>query len=109
MKKFYSHIIEMESVFVELDKMDLEDYERVHLAKLIDSNLHNSILEVILSELSEEDKYIFLKYLSKDKHDKLWEHLNSKVDNIEEKIKKVAEDLKVELHKDIEESKKIKG
>lgn len=99
----------MESVFVELDKMDLEDHERVHLAKLIDSNLHNSIIEVILSELSEEDKYVFLKHLSKGKHDKLWEHLNSKVDNIEDKIKNVADDLKVELHKDIEESKKIKG
>ena len=36
----------------------------------------------------------------------IWELLNEKVQNIENKIKTVAEDLKKELHKDIEDSKK---
>jgi hypothetical protein len=35
--------------------------------------------------------------------------LNKKVDNIEEKIKQVAQDVVDEMHVDIEESKKIKA
>lgn len=98
----------MESVFIELDQLDLNDEQRHQLGSLIDANLHHTILDAILTELNPEDKKVFLEYLSKDDHDKIWEHLNSKVDNIEEKIKNAAEQLKKELDEDIKESKKVK-
>lgn len=109
MKEFYSHIVEIDSLIIELDKMDLSPDEKMHLAKLIDSNIHHTVLDAVLSELSEEDKRIFLKHLHDGNHEKVWKHLNSKVDKIEEKIKKAAEELKVELHKDIKEAHNLKG
>jgi len=105
-KHFYSHLVEFNSLHIELSKLDLSDEQEEHLKELIDSSTHHAILDAILSELSEEDKVIFLEYLAADQHMKVWEHLLNNVDNIEEKIKKVAEDLKKELHKDIEEVKK---
>lgn len=102
-KHFYSHIIETDSLYIELDKLNLSEEEKWHLVSLIDSSLHNTILDVILSELGEEDKKLFLKHLSSHDHDSLWDLLNNKVDSIEDKIKKAADDLTKALHTDIKE------
>lgn len=106
MKYFYSHLIEIESIITELDKLDLSDDQRIHLANLIDSSLHHIILDAILSQLKEEDKRVFLRHVHENDHDKIWQFLNEKIDNIEDKIKKVAEDLKGELHRDLREVKR---
>jgi len=50
----------------------------------------------------------FLQHVTSDNHDKVWELLNNKVDHIEEKIQTAAEELKRELHKDIQEAKEKK-
>jgi hypothetical protein len=103
-KQFYSQLIETDSLTQALQVLDLKDDEHKHLEMLIESTIHHEIIDAILSELSEEDKKIFLKHLASDNHEKIWEHLMNKVDSIEEKIKKSAHDLKQELHKDIEAS-----
>lgn len=105
MRYFFSHLTEMESVIVELDKLDLSPEQRLHLTSLIDSSMYHTILDAILSELSDADKKVFLSHLKEDKKDRIWEFLNGKIDNIEEKIKKTADDLKSELHKDLKEAK----
>lgn len=105
---FYSHLIDITEVLVELDSLGLTEGEKHHLAQLIDSNLHSSIMDTILSELSEEDKHIFLNHLKKEDHEKIWELLNTKVDRIEEKIKQASEELKKEIKKDVKKAKRIK-
>lgn len=102
-RHFYSHLIDTSTLSLELGDMNLTQEERVELIGLLDSNLHQVVLDAILSELSEDDKKIFLKHLHANDHDKIWQHLKAKTKNIEEKIKKTAEDLKKELHKDIKE------
>ena len=104
-KYFYSHLVDTETIAVRLQYLDLSDEERAHLLGLIDSTLHHAILDAVLSELSERDKKKFLEHLSTGKHDRLWGFLNGKVDNIEDKVKKAADDLSDELHKDIDEAK----
>lgn len=104
-KYFFSHLVEIESLSMELDKLDLTDEQKLHLADLIDSSLHHIILDTILSQLSEEDKRLFLKHVHEDDHDKIWQFLNDKVENIEEKIKKAAEGLVKEMHEDIKKAK----
>ena len=108
-KHFYSHLVEIESLVVDLDQLELAEGEKYHLAQLADSNLHNAILDAILSELDEEHKKLFLEHLNEGNHDKIWQFLNEKTSNIEEKIKNVADQLKEEMRKDIKESKKLKG
>lgn len=101
---FYSHLIQIESVITELDALDLAPEQKNHLANLIDSSLHNTILDAVLSELSLSDKRVFLNHLKEDDHSKIWQFLNVKIDNIEEKVKKAADDLKVELRQDLKEA-----
>ncbi|KKQ67380.1 MAG: hypothetical protein US86_C0001G0307 [Candidatus Daviesbacteria bacterium GW2011_GWA2_38_24] len=107
MTKFYGHLIELETVIVELNKLELDDNERHHLATLIDSTIHNMVLDTIFSHLSEEDKKLFLEKLSSNDHDEIWNFLNSKVDNIEEKIKLTTKELKDKLHEDLKEAHSI--
>lgn len=105
-KRFYSHIIETSSLTLALGDLDLTQEERKHLVDLAHDNLHHAILDVVLSELSEKDKKEFLVLLAHDEHEKVWSFLLDRIEHIEEKVKKTAEDLKKELHKDIEDSKK---
>lgn len=107
-KYFYSSIIEIESLTTELSKMDLSKEEKHNLAKLLDANLHNTILDTVLAELSDTEKGKFLEHLTEDNHEKIWEHLSKNVENIEDKIKKAAKDLKEEMHKDLKISSKLK-
>lgn len=104
MKHFYSHLITVESIVMELDKLNLSLDQKAHLSTLIDSSLHHTVLDAVLSELSPEDKKVFLNHLKEDDKGKIWQFLNEKVDNIEDKIKKAAEDLKSEMHKDLKEA-----
>ena len=106
---FYSHLVSIEEVLIELDTLELSPDERHHLGQLLDSNLHHTVLDAILAELEEEDKEDFLRLLNSEKHDKIWEHLNDKADNIEEKIQKAAKDITSQMQKDIKDAKRLKG
>ncbi len=105
-KYFYSNIIDISSITIEIADMEMTPEERRHLISLAESNMHHTILDTILSELSDEDKKEFLKHVRDDKHEHIWKLLKEKVNGIEEKITNAAHDLKTELHKDIEETKK---
>ncbi len=100
-KHFYSHIVDTSSISLSLGDMALSQVERIHLVSLVESQLHHTVLDAVLSELSEEDKKIFLKHVALSAHDKVWELLYKKVENIEEKIQKAGEALKKQLHDDM--------
>ena|SRR5258708_1909567 len=108
MKYFYSHIISIESLTIELDQMDLSKEEKIYLAQLADQTIHNAILEAILSELTPQEKIIFIEHLKNDNHEKLWKLLNERVDKIEDKIKTTADEVKKGLEEDIQEARKLK-
>lgn len=108
MKQFYSYLVEIESIILELDKLNLTDEQRHHLASLVDSSIHHTIMDAILSELSDQDKRVFVQHFKEDNHEKIWKFLNEKVTGVEEKIRKAADDLKEELHKDLKEAKRSK-
>ena len=108
-KHFYSHLVEFDSIVIELNKMNLTEGEKTHLLGIIDESLHHTVLDAVLSQLSEEDKKVFLEHVISNDHNKIWKHLNSKVDNIEEKIKIAAHDLKKKLHEDVKEAGKKKS
>lgn len=100
-KHFYSHIVDSTSILVEIADMDMEHDERLHLLNLAESNIHHAVLDAILSELSEEDKIKFMEHLHSDNHDEIWKLLNSRIQNVEDKILNAADEIKKELHKDI--------
>ena len=103
---FYSHLIEIDSLVIALNELSLTEEEKAHLLGIIDSSLQHVIFDAVLSELSDEDKKVFLEHITEEDNEKIWKFLNGKIEHIEEKIKKVAKDLQEELHKDIKDVKK---
>lgn len=109
MKVWYQKIITIEPILQELNDMNLSDEERAHLSQLLDSSLHHAILDEILSNLKEEDKKLFLKMLHEDpENEKLVKFLNEKIDHIDDRVKKVADDLVAEMHQEVKEAKRVK-
>lgn len=105
-KHFYSKVVETSSISLAIAEMDMSNDERKHLISLVEENLHHAILDAVLSELSDKDKQEFIELFAEGEDEKVWKLLKERVDNIEDKIKKTADELKKELHKDIEDSKK---
>jgi hypothetical protein len=103
---FFSHLIDIKAMHIKLQMLDLSEEERAELLKLAHDTIQYAIVQTILSELSHEDKKIFLRQLHLADHAGMWRFLNRKVKNIEEKVKQVAEEFLKEFHKDIEEAKK---
>jgi len=60
--------------------------KKPHLTSLIEANIHSIVIDTVLSELSSDDKKIFLKNLVSDNHEKTLEHLNSRIGKLEDKI-----------------------
>ncbi len=110
MKKnhFYSHIIEFQTIHIDLDNLNLEHDEKHELLDLAESAIHHAVLDTVLSELTEEDKRNFLKHMHEEDHSKVWKFLSEKIDDAEDKIVKTIRTLKKELHDDIKESKNRK-
>lgn len=109
MKYFYAEIIEIESITVKLDELELTDDQKLQLAISIDSIIHHTVLDIAFSHLALEDKRAFAEKVKTDPTDKtLMDFLRDKIDNIEEEIVQAVEQLKQELHKDIIEAKKMK-
>lgn len=108
MKYFYSHLLEIDVVIVKLEGLGLSEKQKKHLASLLDSMVHQSILDLILLRLLDEEKKVFISKLLQDPEDKgLMEFLGSKIENLEEEIKKVSVNLIDELTGDIEEAAKL--
>jgi hypothetical protein len=105
-KQFYSHLVTIDSIALELERLDMSEQERSHLLVLVDSTLHHTITQAVLDELSSEEKKVFLDHVQKGEHDKVWQLFDTRTKKIEEKIKVISEELKKELSKDIQEEKR---
>jgi hypothetical protein len=105
-RHFYTHIVETETISLELDALDLKSHEKEHLERLVEAQIHHVVVDTVLTELPEEDKKTFLEQMHTKNYDKVWKLLNAKIDKAEEKIKKAAQDITKELLKDIKDLKK---
>lgn len=107
MAYFYSHLIEIELIATKLDELDMTPSQKKHLASLIDDTIHQEILDVIFSRLSDEDKILFINHFAKDPGDPgIMKLLNEKTKDIEKEIKEVARKITEELHEDIKTAKR---
>ena len=109
MKFFFYQIIEIDFLLEELHSLKLEDQHKHHLANIIDSSIYHIVVDESLTYLNEKDKKLFLKMVHEDPENlQILEFLKNKVDGIEDKIKKVADELFQKMHQDIKEAKKLK-
>lgn len=104
-RQFYHQLIELETIHVSLGELDLSPEEKEELLGLVDDHIHHTVLDTMLSELTEDDKKLFLSYVTQERHDDTWKLLKEKVANSEKKIVKAVKSLKRELHEDINKAR----
>lgn len=107
MKHFYNHLVEIETLTVELNKIELAEHEKHELAGLIDSNIRNAVMDAILSKIPDSEKKKFAELATEQDHQKIWQFLKSKSAGIEDDIKKTANDIKKQLSEDIKEASRL--
>lgn len=107
MAYFYSHLVEIETITQKLDELDMTPSQRKHLAGLIDSTIHQEVLDIIFDRLNDTDKLLFIESLKKDPtNPEIMKLLNEKAGDIEDEIKKTVAKIKQELHEDVETAKR---
>ena len=104
-KHFYSHLVDLDSLESDLDLLTLSKSEKDELLELAHVHVHQTVMDAILNELNDYDKKRFLELMAEGRDEKIWEHLNDKVERIEDRITIAAQSIKKEMREDI---KKIK-
>lgn len=108
MKYFYSQIIEIEPIVTRMEELKLTDEQKLHLAGLIDSIIHQTVLDLVLSKLDEKNKIIFMEILKEDQNgEQTLEFLNTRAENITEQIRETVKMLQEEFFQDLIEAGRI--
>lgn len=89
-KQFYSHLVDIEILYQELDTLELSESEKDELKHHIHGSIHYTVLDIVMSDMPEEHKKSFLHHVVRGDHDKVWEHLKETTQDIEEKIKSAS-------------------
>ncbi len=98
MNVFYDHLINIHDLHIELDRYELSTEERNELMKLADSTVHHEVFDLIMIELPEEHKVVFLERFATDPSDpELLEFVKIHVPQAEEKIRARSEKVKQDL------------
>jgi hypothetical protein len=102
-KHFYHHIVAIDSLHLALSDLDLDQHEKDHLIIIAETNIHHSIIDTILSELTNDDKKTFLILIAQadTEHNQIWDFLNLKIEKAESKIKNTVEKMLQKMHEDI--------
>ncbi len=104
-KYFYEHLIRTEEIIIDLGELDLSAPERLELLSLVEANIHSTVIKLVLSELPEKEKKLFLANLLANDNDKIWIHLWNNTENIEDKIFREVKILIDSLREDIKTAK----
>ncbi|KKR87041.1 MAG: hypothetical protein UU34_C0008G0065 [Candidatus Curtissbacteria bacterium GW2011_GWA1_41_11] len=104
-KHFYSHLVDLDSLESDLDLLTLSKSEKDELLELAHVHVHQTVMDAILNELNDADKKRFLELMAEGRDEKIWEHLNDKVEKIEDKITIAAQSIKKEMREDIRKIK----
>lgn len=103
---FYSHLVDVDSLLPDLASLTLSDSEKKELLELAHIHVHQTVMDAILSQLNGTNKKRFMELVAMGDDEKIWSHLNKKVEKIEEKITNAADSVKAELKEDIKKVKR---
>lgn len=103
MRLFYDHlIIDLDDVYAEIERLEIDGKTRRRLIRIVDDTTHHSILDTILSHLEPKKHRPFLTRFHAAPHDpKHLAFLKEHIEDIEEKIRETAKEVKTTLLREI--------
>ncbi len=103
MHLFYDNlIIELNEVYAEIERLEIDTKEKKELAKIIDETSHHAVLDTILKHLDKSQHQTFLDHFHAAPHDQeLMDFLHDKIDDLEDKITASIHELKQKFLADL--------
>ena len=102
-KVWYDHLIILEEVEVELDKLEMDRDERREMEHLIEEMIHHRVMDRVLTHLPRKHHEEFLSRFTKTPHDPaLIHYLDEKIEaSVEKHVKDEMSKLKREIFNDL--------
>jgi hypothetical protein len=75
MSYFYAHLVNPDDITKHMELLEMTDAERNHLLMIVQSTLHHKVIDLILEELHDDHKHVFLKHIVEENHDGVWDLL----------------------------------
>ena len=102
-KIFYDHLIIIEEIWEEVEKLPLQKHEKQHAKKLADEYVHHRVLTLILDLLPRDHHEVFLNKFHVAPHDvSHLKYLEEKIGKqIHQEISTLGKQLKQELKKEL--------
>ncbi|MFH1295515.1 MAG: hypothetical protein ABIH84_02980 [bacterium] len=98
MNYIFDDIVKIDHLFLIIEEQFEDDAEQAYLKNVIKDIIHHKLLDLVLDELDEEKKVIFLTGLEDENtHPNLLERLREWIDRLEEKICLKAREAETEL------------
>ena len=104
MKYLFEEIVQIKTVHLKLNEMNLAGEEKGELLEIMKSTVHHKVIDLILSELTNEEKEIFLEGVSNNngfsdihKNKQFLSVLGDRINNLEIKIKEKVKEAEEEL------------
>ena len=106
MKYLFEEIIQIKTVHLKLNELNLADEEKEELLEIMKSTIHHKVIDLILSELTDEEKEIFLSQVIPSPGEESSEAfpkdvslnvLRDRINNLEEKVKEKVKEAEEEL------------
>lgn len=100
---FYYHLLNFPEVEERLDKHGLAEKEREEILLIIKETIHYRVVAEVMTHLPQKHHEWFLtEYTNLPHQEGLLEKLKDKIEDIEEKIKAVASQVKQEILAELE-------
>ncbi|MBU0649671.1 hypothetical protein KKG63_00500 [Patescibacteria group bacterium] len=98
MKYIFDDIVKIDHLFLIIEQQFEDDAEKEYLKNVIRDTIHHKLLDLVLDELDEEKRMIFLTGLEDETaHPNLLERLKEWIDRFEEKICLKTQEAETEL------------
>lgn len=98
MTYIFEKIINTGEIFIIIESHFDDPDEQEHIKTLVRDTIHHKLVDMVLDELEEENKALFLKDIdNEEKHQSLLDQLKSWIENFEEKLHLKAKEAESEI------------
>jgi len=98
MKYIFEEIIKTDEIFMIIEQHFEETTEKEYMKHLVKDTMHHKLLDLVLDELDEDRKIIFLAGADNEsEHKGLLDKLKAWVDNFEDKLSHRAKEAEAEM------------
>ena len=99
------HFLKESKIFIEIEKLDVEEHEKNKLTEMVTLLYHQKLLNKVLEYLQEKDKQVFLELLVVGTGENYLEFLHQKIANLEEVVREAIVGIEEQIIEDFKELK----